>query len=245
MSSLDTEWAIAEIDRFLHLSERVSHSRPGLIDLAGSPRGSNTENQAAAHVVEQILDRVLPQWHRSPAPDLTPGSIYKWDHLRDFAARARAELVRREEIQEKLGDNAPSLDAGQFHPWVWAAAATFWRNGHYRTAVGQAAVMVNAETQKKVQRPDMSETKLFQNVFSLDAPKQGQPRLRLMTDDGSDTYKSVHRGAAALAEGLYASFRNPSAHTVQAELPEQEALEQLAAFSALARLVDRAKLETI
>lgn len=87
--------------------------------------------------------------------------------------------------------------------------------------------------------------RLFQNVFSKDAPKPGQPRLRLMTDDGSDTFHSIQCGAAAFAEGCYAGIRNPNSHEDGLpELPEHEALEQLAAFSVLARWVDTAALET-
>ena len=75
----------------------------------------------------------------------------------------------------------------------------YWQSGHYRSAVEDAAKKVNAETQNKVGRRDVSETKLFQEAFSADAPVAGRPRLRRMTDDGSDTYKSVQRGAMALA----------------------------------------------
>ncbi|MFG2485026.1 TIGR02391 family protein [Streptomyces virginiae] len=62
-----------------------------------------------------------------------------------------------------------------------------------------------------------------------------------MADDGGDTFRSVHRGAMAFAEGCYAGIRNPNSHEVDLpELPEHEALEQLAAFSVLARWVDTA-----
>ncbi|MFE2517686.1 TIGR02391 family protein [Streptomyces mirabilis] len=62
-----------------------------------------------------------------------------------------------------------------------------------------------------------------------------------MEDDGSDTFRSVHRGAMALAEGCYAAIRNPNSHEDGLpELPEHESLEQLAAFSLLARWVDAA-----
>lgn len=51
-------------------------------------------------------------------------------------------------------------------------------------------------------------------------------------------YKSVHHGAMVLTEGLYAAVRNPIAHEADSDLSEQEALEQLAAFSVLARWVE-------
>ncbi|MFF1839476.1 TIGR02391 family protein [Streptomyces sp. NPDC058231] len=100
-------------------------------------------------------------------------------------------------------------------------------------------------TQNKLGRKDLSETKLFQQAFSLDEPKPGQPRLRLMDKDGSDAFRNVHRGPSAFAEGFFAGIRNPNSHTDGLpELPEHEALEQLAALSVLARWVDTVALVT-
>ncbi|MET9209917.1 TIGR02391 family protein [Streptomyces bacillaris] len=85
---------------------------------------------------------------------------------------------------------------------------------------------------------------LHHHPLAGDAPKPGRPRLRLMADDGSDTFRSVHRGAMSFAEGCFAGIRNPNSHEDGLpELPEHEALEQLAAFSVLARWVDSAALD--
>ncbi|RAJ47987.1 MULTISPECIES: TIGR02391 family protein [unclassified Streptomyces] len=85
----------------------------------------------------------------------------------------------------------------------------------------------------------------FGNAFSQGPPQAGESRLRLMDDDGGDTFRSVHRGAMAFAEGCYAGIRNPNSHEDGLpELHEHEALEQLAAFSVLARWVDTASLKT-
>ncbi|WP_204078901.1 TIGR02391 family protein [Planotetraspora phitsanulokensis] len=108
-----------------------------------------------------------------------------------------------------------------------------------------AAVKLNAETQNKRGRKDVSEKDLFRQAFTTKAPEPGKSRLRLMADDGSPTYSSLQDGAAAYAEGCYRAIRNPTSRTVQNELPEAEALEQLAAFSVLARWVDAAKVETV
>jgi len=154
--------------------------------------------------------------------------------------------VRDEEVRARLGDDAPQVSAATMHSWVWEGAWALWRGGHFREAVTAAAKKVNAEAQNKIGRRDVSETKLFQSAFSLNAPKVDEPRLRLMVDDGSDTFRSVHRGAMALAEGCYAGIRNPNSHEDGLpELFEHEALEQLAAFSVLARWVDTATLLTI
>jgi hypothetical protein len=247
VSQLDASWAIDQINRFLHATDQVAYNNDpssGVVVFGTHQRGSEDEAAGLAYVVEKILDAALPYWPKDSGAGSNKKGKGKWDHLREWASRCKAQLERDEELREKLGDNAPQLDAGKLHPWVWSAAKSLWRTGHYRNAITQVAIQINAEAQTKLARRDLAETKLFQNAFSADSPKVGMPRLRLMADDGSDTFKSVHRGASALAEGLYASFRNPSSHTVQNELPEQEALEQLAAFSALARIVDRATVET-
>jgi hypothetical protein len=101
---------------------------------------------------------------------------------------------------------------------------------------------INTETQAKLGRMDVSETALFNEAFSLSDPKPGSPRLRLAKDVGSKTYESLHRGARAFAEGLYAGIRNPGMHAPSDGGEEQLALEQLAAFSLFARWVDQAEV---
>ena len=114
---------------------------------------------------------------------------------------------------------------------------------HYHQAVMQAAIRINAEAQAKLARMDLSETSLFNQAFSLDPAKPGASRLRLMADDGSQPIPTAP-GARAFAEGLYAAIRNPGVHTVSSGDDEQLAMEQLAAFSLLARWVDAAAVES-
>ena len=63
-----------------------------------------------------------------------------------------------------------------------------------------------------------------------------------MPDDGAKTFTSLHRGIRSFADGCYAAIRNPLSHT-EGDLPEDQALEQLAALSVLVRWVDTATLE--
>ncbi|MCX5076924.1 TIGR02391 family protein [Streptomyces sp. NBC_00513] len=237
--AIDIAWARTELAEFLRLSETyVPANEPGaMVSSRLRNRGTQQEIIASAQIVEQILDRVLPAW-RSNVPSHKSN---RWLQHREAAQRADVALVREAEVRERLGDNAPQISASAMHPWVWDGAKALWQSGHFREAVTAAARKVNAETQNRVGRRDVSEASLFQSVFSKDAPKPGQPRLRLMADDGGDTFRSVHRGAMAFAEGCYAGIRNPNSHEDGLpELPEHEALEQLAAFSVLARWVDGA-----
>lgn len=239
MAKIDGDWAITEIDKFLHVTSQVRGASGGTFGRGSlQMRGSLVEASAAAHVVEQVLDRVLQGW-RQNRPDADGG--YRW--LRDQAARAKAQLQRADELAEKLGDGAPEMDAGNLHPWAWQDGKTLWDTGHYNQAVMQAAIRINAETQVKLGRTDVSEKDLFVQAFSSNNPTAEAPRLRIMEDDGSRTYESIHRGARAFAEGLYAAIRNPGMHVPQTGGGEQQlALEQLAAFSLLARWVDQAKV---
>lgn len=244
--SIDIAWARAELDRFLELTElRPLNRSPGDV-VVFSPRkatsGAEKDIVASAQVVEQILDRVLPRW-RDEVP--RNDRVNRWYQYREAAQRAKVVLERDAEIRQRLGDDAPQLSAGTMHPWAWEGARPLWQSGHFREAVTAAARKINAETQNKLGRKDISETNLFKQAFSQDLPKPGQPRLRLREDDGSDTYRNVHRGAMTFAEGCYAAIRNPNSHEDGLpELPEHEALEQLAAFSVLARWVDSATVIT-
>ncbi|PQZ87854.1 TIGR02391 family protein [Arthrobacter sp. MYb222] len=238
MTRLDTQWAVAEIDAFLKVTARVTPNLgPGAVYLGTVMVGPKTDAAQRAHVIEQILDRALPGWsNERPTKD----KEYTW--LRDQASRARAALMRQDELAEKLGDNAPDMDAANLHPWAWENGRSYWNTGHYHQAVMQAAIRINAETQAKLGRMDISETALFNEAFSLVEPKDGAPRLRIAEDDGGKTYQNLHRGARAFAEGLYSSIRNPGMHQPPTDSGGQEqlALEQLAAFSLLARWIDQA-----
>jgi hypothetical protein len=241
---MDIDWALSELDAFLKLTELYRRpATPGVVDLSArmSNRGSRAEIVASAQVVEQILNRVLPTW-RHDVPDGRNKSVNPWCQHIDAVQRAQTMLRREPEIQEKLGDNAPLLNAAHLHPWVWDGARSLWQSGHYREAVRAACVKLNAETQNKLGRRNITESDLFNQAFSADPPQPGKPRLRVMPNDGSPTFSSIHRGVRAFADGCFAAIRNPISHTV-GDLGETEALEQLAALSVLARWVDNATLE--
>lgn len=236
---MNVEWALRELDTFIHQTEMVPSSTPGVVAIF--PRGPENEIPGQAQVVEKILARVTPDWRGTVPTD----DYHQWEQHREAALRARAELRREAELRENLGENAPELSAAELHPWIWGGAKSLWQSGHFREAVEGAIKKLNAEAQNKVGRRDVSETDLFKQAFSTDEPKAGKSRLRRMTDDGSDTYKSVQRGAMTFAEGVFAGIRNPLSHEADQELSKQEALEYLAALSVLARWVDASEVEAV
>lgn len=234
MSNLDPVWAIRELLAFINVSGE-----------GGLQHGSDEVVARHAHITEQILDRVLPAWRtQSDTRPRRERSYDRWGFLREYASRGVAALEREEELREKLGDCAPQVSAGDFHPWIWGGAASLWQSGHFREAVEGAIRKLNAETQNKLGRRDVSETDLFNQAFSEHPASSNNPRLHRTKNNGSKTtFKSVQRGARMFAEGVFAGIRNPLAHEADQEMPEQQALEYLAALSVLARWVDESTLE--
>ncbi|WET78672.1 TIGR02391 family protein [Amycolatopsis sp. QT-25] len=233
---MNTNWALKELEKFIDQTVMRNASGGGLITTRNVTAVPDAEVTKQAQVVEQILDRVIPGWPSR----YNETRNNRWTGHREAVIRAREALLRKQELDENLGENAPELSAAELHPWIWGGAKSLWQSGHFREAVEGAIRKLNAETQNKVDRRDVSETDLFRQAFSLDDPKTGRARLRRMKDDGSDTYRSVQRGAMNLAEGVFAGIRNPLSHEADQELSEQEALEYLAALSVLARWVDTA-----
>ncbi len=157
--------------------------------------------------------------------------------------RAIGVLTDMDEWAVRLAPDAPSLTADQFHPWVWDAARTFWESKHYRASVHAAATSINAHLQDKLGRRDLSDAKLIQEALSDKDPEPGKPRLRIPGDQKDTGVQTRQRGALQLGQGAYSALRNPAAHETR-DLTEQEALEQLATFSVLARLIHACNVVT-
>lgn len=243
MTGLNVEWALGELDKFIQQTMLTNNSRSGggmtVITHRSSTAAPDAEVTKQAQVIEKILDRVVPSWRT----DIELRKSNRWTRHREAAIRAKAELERQEEIRKNLGDDAPEISAANLHPWVWSGASSLWQSGHFREAVEGAIRKLNAETQNKLGRRDVSETDLFNQAFSEQPAAVKNPRLHRMPDDGNKTFKSVQRGARMFAEGVFAGIRNPLAHEADQEMPEQQALEYLAALSVLARWVDESTLE--
>lgn len=241
MTGLNADWAVEQLDGFIGATTVTYVPSPPNSIGFHSYRTAESEDEVVkrAQVVEQILDRVVPDWRGS----IKKKDRQKWSVHYEAAVRAREALLRADEVRKNLGDDAPELSAANLHPWVWSGASSLWKSGHFREAVEGAIRKLNAEAQNKLGRRDLSETDLFVQAFSEQPAAAKNPRLHRMPDDGSKTFKSVQRGARTFAEGVFAGIRNPLAHEADQEMPEQQALEYLAALSVLARWVDDSTLE--
>lgn len=170
-----------------------------------------------------------------------------WDKIvKPPTLRAKGIHQFEEEAHSRMRPDAPDLTADQFHPWVWGAAAPLWDAGSRQEAVHAAARSVNARMQQKRGHHDKSDAALCREFFSLDAPAPDRPRLRFKGYNRSSlTWRSKHQGAMEFGAGCFEAIRNPAAHEHGLVLPEQVALEQLAAFSLLARWIDECEVEMV
>ncbi|MET9386490.1 TIGR02391 family protein [Streptomyces sp. NPDC002928] len=195
----------------------------------------------AEPTVRKILNRLDPRMRDTEILGQTD-----WDGLTinvDEVRRGIGMLADMDEWTARLAPEGPSLPADGLHPWVWDAALTFWESNHYRAAVHAAATSINAHLQDKLGRRDLSDAKLIQEAFSDKAPEAGKPRLRIPGDQTDPGVQTRQRGALQLGQGAFFALRNPAAHET-GDLAEQEALEQLATFSIVARLIDQCQVAT-
>ncbi|PPS75506.1 hypothetical protein BV882_07600 [Streptomyces sp. 46] len=186
------------------------------------------------HRAEPTINQILRCLDPQLSIDLDQSPYLAKNH----ASRALGILEDMDDWAARLTPDAPSLPADQFHPWVWDAARTFWESKHYRAAVHASATSINAHLQNKLGRRDLSDVKLVQEAFSDKPPEPGKPRLRTPGDPTDIGVQTRQRGALLLGQGAFSALRNPAAHET-GDLPEQEALEQLATLSVVARLIDQ------
>lgn len=156
----------------------------------------------------------------------------------DLARRALGHLATAAETARHItGTSAPTMAADSLHPLVWEAASKLWHDGHHAQAIQRAATFLNAHVQDLTGRRDVSDGTLMAQAFSPNPPEETKPRLRWPGDDTDLTVKAMRTGLLQFSQGCFAAIRNPATHGT-ADIVPQEALEQLAILSTLARWID-------
>ncbi len=235
-SSMEIEWALEQLEQWKWLRVRIPLPPEDVkANRKTRTRGTVVERRNIDNVVKAIAEATY---------DVVPRYVNE-----DDVQTLIWDLTDGKEVRARLGltVEAPTFRASSMHPWVWDAARPHWTSGNHDAAVWAAAVNVNSRLQHKVERYDIGEGKLLNEVFSIQPPEMNRPRLRLVDEINPDLFKDVHLGAAALGRGLYSAVRNPLNH-VDAEvhqIGEGEALEALAGFSLLSRWIDRAEVASV
>jgi uncharacterized protein (TIGR02391 family) len=120
------------------------------------------------------------------------------------------------------------------HPRIASESAKLFRDGHYRNAVLDASLALVKFVKEKSRRHDLDGADLMRTVFSKKNPILAFNSLKEQTE------LDEQEGLMHLFEGAVLALRNPRAHVLTPDSPE-EALEYIELLSFLAKQVDRAK----
>lgn len=203
------------------------------------PALRDKEDQVRRVLKHALNMKVLPEVLKT-----RDGNFYEVQNGIQLATYALGRLRNDAETRALIGSSAPTMQADALHPLIWDAASKRWDSGHYSDAVQRAATFLNAHVQDITGRTDVSDNDLMSQTFSLSAPQDKKPRLRWPGEDSNLTVKAMRVGILNLAQGVFSAIRNPATHSTE-DMARQEALEQLATLSILARWIDRCELVTV
>ena len=254
---MDHVWAssqlrifVMKIDELIGLLSRDVVERTQASSPNATPERIADELISLEPVMQYLMNAARPgygDYRKNNNPSLaTQYEIPYWKlGAKPWALRAIGIHDLGAEARRRMRPDSPDLVAEQFHRWVWEAAAPLWHAGSRQEAVHAAARSVNARLQQKRGHRDKSDAPLCREFFSLDTPAPGRPRLRFPGySPTSATRRSRQQGAMDFGAGCFEGIRNPAAHEHELHLPEQVALEQLAAFSLLAGWIDECEVES-
>ncbi len=121
------------------------------------------------------------------------------------------------------------------HPSIADAAGQLVEDGYYANAVEDACKALEALVQHRSDRPALSGADLMQTVFSANAP------ILKVADLATQTGRDTQKGMMYLFAGAMLGLRNPRAHSLKPDDPEQ-AIDYIAFLSMLAKVADAATL---
>lgn len=239
VAAMDEEWAAEVLEWWIEAApkaqstngtSRHSWGRPGS-DAMNALREREDETRRVVATVNGTshLPNLLSTGPLSDVIEVATGV--------ELCRYALGRLRRGAQTRAKLGSNAPTMAADSLHSLVWESASGRWASGHYADAVQRAASSLNEQVQFRVGRRDISDSQLMKEAFSLSAPEPGKSRLRWAGNDADQTVKSMRVGILQFAQGAFSAIRNPATHSTD-DMERQEALEQLAALSILARWIE-------
>ncbi len=228
-----------------HSHEKVRELERSLAEAAGA--ASKAVAVTGAYLVVQGIGTVDPiaNWAimKNPKAFLSPHEVRTT--TASIKGRLKSMTLDAEAATES---QLPAFSPAQLHPVVWSSAAAHWTTHQFRVAVREAAEGLNLHWKGKLGREDANDTSFWQQTLSAGEPAPGQPKLTWPGDETSRTVRSMRGGLEPLATsltnlatGLNLTVRNVATHTRE-EMSEQEAMERLAAYSYLARLLDRCEI---
>lgn len=253
---MDHAWAaeklkefLSSIDAFHFMKDAEGLEFDELVGHHGSPGDLLDRLISLDPIMRELMDAARPGLGAYTEPSDGGWSFNDSEYWRALVRHRVLQAIGIHDLgaeaRRRMRPDSPDLVAEQFHRWVWEAAAPLWHAGSRQEAVHAAARSVNARLQQKRGHRDKSDAPLCREFFSLDTPAPGRPRLRFPGySPTSATRRSRQQGAMDFGAGCFEGIRNPAAHEHELHLPEQVALEQLAAFSLLAGWIDECEVES-
>jgi hypothetical protein len=244
---MDEDWAAGVLGWWIDNAPKARSTTAGGGHYSYGRTGTSAMN--ALREREDETRRVVAKIQgASQLPDLLPPTtqigVVEINVGVDLCRSVLGILTRGAETRAKLGSEAPTMVADGLHPTVWNAASGRWNSGHYSDAVQRAATYLAADIRDRLGRHDVNDSELMREAFSLSPAAHGKVRLRWPGADGDQTVKSMRVGILSYSQGVYSAIRNPATHSTD-DLERQEALEQLAALSMLARWVEKCEVVTV
>jgi hypothetical protein len=236
---MNREWMREQLEGFAQVADVASRS----IDQSDSAWSELRRRSGNARMIFETLRVTLGE--REPTGgyfDLNP--LIGAADARNAAQKALGVLDDMDTWADHLKPDTPTLAADQLHPWVWEGAQSMWGSKQYRAAVDAAARMVNENTRTKVDRLDLSDTNLMNQVLNPGKPTSGKKYLRIPGDQTDQTVANRNRALRPFGEGWWAGVRALAAHEAGPDWDQQQALESLAALSILARWIDECEVVT-
>lgn len=187
----------------------------------------------------------ISNWSLMSAPraTVTPQDV------RTTAANVRGRLQSMiDEAEAASESSVPGFAPSELHPLIWGAAAAHWTTHQYRVAIREAAEALTGHWKTRLDRHDVDGTSFWQQTLSPGDPQPQRPKLVWPGDASDKTTKSMRSGLEPLAKslnqlatGFNLTIRNVTTHS-RKEITEQEGMEVLAAYSYLARLLDKCEI---
>ena len=250
---MDDDGVLARIDSWLPLVDRFREIANTYSAALHSSRSTGDLRERRDQLDDQVRTdlALLRSVARSAGQDQLAGFMverpadvgHHWVTARKAVVEFRAWITQRDERVALVGPVGPQMSASALHPVIWGAAAALWDDGHLRPAIQTAGSALEAYLQRAgtyISGQDLGQ------LFALTPPTVDVPRLRFDgIDPDSQTWNSAHNGAAMLVRGAMMAVRNRVSHEgwPDPEPDPDEALEMLAIFSYVARLVDLAYVD--
>jgi uncharacterized protein (TIGR02391 family) len=117
------------------------------------------------------------------------------------------------------------------HSEIIKAIGKLFEDGHYANAIEDACKILEMFVQMRSMRPDLSGTDLMMKVFSPNNP------ILKFNDLKNETDLSEQQGMMFLYAGAISAFRNPRAHGIKVDEPEN-ALDIILFISLLLKSLD-------